>query len=176
MKKLLLVLTAFFCFCASWAQQPVAGKAVAFAVSSPVRDFSIAKPEPGKTTSRTLIGENEPINKSNGKIIKEIAPGIGGNTEGVIQSSTENLTNLVSAPITSFDCNSSADNQAAYGVEAGFIRQTITEMLATTIMFKQHPAGRGDIEQPAPSRTSSYLNGLADRLMHCSRQFFIAHV
>ena len=115
MKKILLMLVALFCFAASWAQQPVVSKAVAFAVSAPARDFGIAKPEPGKTTSRKFVGENEGINKSNEKLIKQIIPGLGGKTSSQFQRSVDNSTNLVSPPITSFDGNSSADNFAAYG-------------------------------------------------------------
>ena len=114
MKKTLLMLVALFCFCATWAQKPVVSKAAAFAISSPVRDFGIAKPEPGKTTSRTNA-EDEIINKKNEKLIKEIIPGLGGKTSSQFQRSVDNSTNLVSPPITSFDGNSSADNAAAFG-------------------------------------------------------------
>jgi len=108
---------ALFCFCAAWAQQPVVSKPVAFALSAPVRDFGMARPEAGKTTSRRFVVENEVINKSNEKRIKEIIPGLGGKTGDQIQSTVtvNNLTDLVTGPITSFDGNSSADNFAAYG-------------------------------------------------------------
>ncbi|MBK9531352.1 MAG: HYR domain-containing protein [Chitinophagaceae bacterium] len=115
MKKTLLMLVALFSFCASWAQKPVVSKAAAFAVSAPARDFGIAKPEAGKTTSRKFVGDNEGINKGNEKRIKEIIQGLGGETGKIQSTVSENFTNLVSAPITSFDGNSSADNFAAYG-------------------------------------------------------------
>ena len=96
------------------AQTPISSKAVAYAVSEPVSSFGVAKPEPGKTTSRTLITGDEPINKSNGKVIKQIIPGLGGESSLDMQRNPSPVQNIA-APIVSFDGNSNADNLAAYG-------------------------------------------------------------
>ena len=115
MKKLLLVLTAFFCFCASWAQQPVVSKAAAFAISSPVRDFGLAKPEPGKKYKQKNDNvEGESINKMNEVRVKEIVDGKGGEPVTNMQNMAVHEPNIPAA-ITSFDGNSSADNFAAFG-------------------------------------------------------------
>ena len=115
MKKLLLVLTAFFCFCASWAQQPVVSKAAAFAISSPVRDFGLAKPEPGKKYKQMNDNvEGESINKMNEARVKEIVDGKGGEPVTNMQNMAVHEPNIPAA-ITSFDGNSSADNFAAFG-------------------------------------------------------------
>ena len=117
------------------SQTPVVSKAVAFAISSPVSNFGIAKPEPGKTTSRKLIGDKEGINTSNEKLIKQVIPGLGGKTGDQIQSTVNNGTNLVSAPIPVLMVIAALITKPH--MEAGFIRQTITEMLAQITMFKQ---------------------------------------
>ena len=112
----LLLLVAFLFPCQVTAQKPIVSKAAGYALSSPVRDFGIAKPEPGKTTSRRFVGEDESINKNNEKLVKKIIPGLPDKISSRIQSTAViNITNLVSAPITSFDGNSNADNAAAYG-------------------------------------------------------------
>ncbi len=109
------MLVALFCFYASWAQKPVVSKAVAFAVTSPVRDFGIAKPEPGKKYKQMNDNvEGEAINKKNEVRIKEIVEGKGGEPATNMQNIAVHEPNIPAA-ITSFDGNSSADNFAAFG-------------------------------------------------------------
>jgi PA domain/PKD-like domain/Secretion system C-terminal sorting domain/Proprotein convertase P-domain/HYR domain len=115
MKKTLLILVALFCFYASWAQKPIVSKAVAFAITAPVRDFGIAKPEPGKKYKQMNDNvEGDAINKKNEERIKEIVAGKGGEPVTNMQNMAVHEPNIPAA-ITSFDGNSSADNFAAFG-------------------------------------------------------------
>ncbi len=97
------------------AQKPVVSKAVSFAISEPVRNFGMAKPEPGKKYKQMEgVEGDEAINKKNEERVKEIVAGKGGETVTNIQNMAVREPNIPAA-ITSFEGNSSADNFAAYG-------------------------------------------------------------
>ena len=119
MRRIYIPITAVLAFVFSLLNQalgqtspvPQVGYCAGFAKTIPVRDFGAAFPEDFKSSKRKP--KDSVINVKNEIPLKNVKPGLGGETDAGIQNRTAIVPDIA-APITSFDGLSSDDNFAAY--------------------------------------------------------------